>query len=80
MACSGRPFPLRGDNSFWMRRKHFDGREHRCRHRCGENTLTAENIDAVIDAVNHLHDASTTGYLLELKRIRFGHSHNDYAL
>ena len=42
--------------------------------------LTAENIDAVTDAVNHLHDASTTGYLLELKRIRFGHSSNDYDL
>lgn len=42
--------------------------------------LNADNINAVIDAVNHLHDASTTGYLLELKRLRFGHGSNDYDI
>ena len=42
--------------------------------------LTDRNIDAVIDAVNRLCDASMTGYLLELKRLRFGHSHSDYEL
>ena len=42
--------------------------------------LTAENINPVIDAVNRLHDASTTGYLLELKRLRFGHAAADFDL
>lgn len=34
--------------------------------------LNADNVNAVIEAVNRLQDASMTGYLLELKRIRFG--------
>lgn len=38
--------------------------------------LNSENITGVIDAMNHLHDASTIGYLLELKRLRFGHSYD----
>ena len=42
--------------------------------------LTSGNIDAVTEAVNRLQDASMTGYLLELKRLRFGHSRNDYEL
>ncbi|MBQ9003300.1 MAG: leucine-rich repeat protein, partial [Eggerthellaceae bacterium] len=42
--------------------------------------LTADNIGAVIEAVNRLQDASMTGYLLELKRIRFGRSRADYDL
>ena len=42
--------------------------------------LTADNVDAVIDAVNRLQDASMTGYLLELKRLRFGRIHADYDL
>lgn len=42
--------------------------------------ITADNINGVIDAVNHLHDASTTGYLLELKRLRFGHNSSDFDL
>lgn len=42
--------------------------------------LNADNINAVVDAVNYLHDASTTGYLLELKRLRFGYGTTDYGL
>ncbi len=42
--------------------------------------LHAENINVVIDAVNHLQDASMTGYLLELKRLRFGYGSSDYDI
>ena len=42
--------------------------------------LTAENIGSVIDAVNRLQDASMTGYLLELQRLRFGHAATDFDL
>lgn len=42
--------------------------------------LNAGNINGVIDAVNCLHDASTTGYLLEMKRLRFGCGVADYDI
>lgn len=45
------------------------------RHLADLELLTADNLDSVIAAVNKLQDAAMTGYLLELKRLRFsGHS------
>lgn len=42
--------------------------------------LNAENVASVIDAVNRLQDAAMTGYLLEMKRIRFGRAAVDFDL
>lgn len=42
--------------------------------------LTADNLDAVVAAVNRLQDAAMTGYLLELKRLRFGNHAVDFDL
>lgn len=42
--------------------------------------LSAENIDEAISAVQHVQDASVTGYLLEMKRMRFGRQAFDLSL
>ena len=42
--------------------------------------LSAENIDEVISAVQQVQDASMTGYLLEVKRMRFGVRSFDFSL
>lgn len=42
--------------------------------------LTSENIDDVIASVQRTQDASITGYLLELKRERFGRRSFDFSL
>lgn len=42
--------------------------------------LDASNVDAVIEAVQRLQDASVTGYLLEVKRERFGRRSFDFSL
>ena len=42
--------------------------------------LTADNLDGVVAAVNKLQDAAMTGYLLEMKRVRFGDRAIDFDL
>lgn len=42
--------------------------------------LSAENIDEAISAVQQVQDASVTGYLLEMKRMRFGRRAFDLSL
>ena len=42
--------------------------------------LTADNLDAVVASVNKLQDAAMTGYLLEMKRIRFSDHAIDFDL
>ncbi len=42
--------------------------------------LNASNIDDAVDAVQRMQDASMTGYLLELKRERFGIRSFDFSL
>lgn len=42
--------------------------------------LDATNIDAVIETVQQMQDASMIGYLLELKRERFGRRSFDLSL
>ena len=42
--------------------------------------LNPENLDDVVVAVNRLQDAAMTGYLLELKRLRFGDRIVDFEL
>lgn len=38
------------------------------------------NLLSIIDQVGELKDAGVTGYLLEMKRLRFGRSHTDFDL
>ena len=42
--------------------------------------LTADNLDSVVASVNKLQDAAMTGYLLEMKRIRFSDHAIDFDL
>ncbi|MBO4352077.1 MAG: leucine-rich repeat domain-containing protein [Eggerthellaceae bacterium] len=42
--------------------------------------LTADNLDTVVVAVNKLQDAAMTGYLLEMKRLRFSAHAIDFDL
>ena len=42
--------------------------------------LTAENLERVGEAVGTLQDAAMTGYLLEMKRVRFSQRTFDFDL
>lgn len=42
--------------------------------------LNSDNLLSVIDRVSEVKDASVTGYLLEMKRMRFGQSYTDFDL
>ena len=42
--------------------------------------LTAENLERVVEAVGTLQDAAMTGYLLEMKRVRFSQRTFDFDL